>query len=358
MLRVCGTSLRLGFANATLRSQVPGLVTPCRWFSTPITASQVVALRDRTGASMGKCREALKAEDGDIEKAADWLRKKGVASIAKRVTDSVEAILSLSVKPQGAAVIELRAETDFVTGNELVQRLAAAVANTVSQRCAADPLAEILDFGDDSEPLRGVEPGATVEAAVTALSTVVGEKLSLGRIVFLQPPVGGVVAGYVHPSAKAMPGNGKMAAVLALRGVPEPQDADKSLGPLARKLARHVVATQPRFLSPESVPAEVAQRERDLFRATLVTQQQEKGGKPLDEDKLDKIIAGKMRKLFDEEALLCQELLTADSGAPVAPEDGKKAPASETVAKHLEAQAASMGLTKIEIDSFELIQLK
>eukprot|EP00746_Dinoflagellata_sp_MGD_P163809 gnl/MRDRNA2_/MRDRNA2_92046_c0_seq1.p1 gnl/MRDRNA2_/MRDRNA2_92046_c0~~gnl/MRDRNA2_/MRDRNA2_92046_c0_seq1.p1 ORF type:complete len:359 (+),score=105.85 gnl/MRDRNA2_/MRDRNA2_92046_c0_seq1:85-1161(+) len=358
MLRICGRSLRPSFVNATLRSEVAACAASFRWFSAPITASQVVALRDRTGASMGKCREALKAEDGDIEKAADWLRKKGVASIAKRVTESVEAILSLSVKPDGAAIIEVRAETDFVTGNELVQRLAAAVANTVSKKGAVDPLLETLDFGDDSEPLRGVEPGATVEAAVTALSTVVGEKLSLGRTVLLKPPAGGVVAGYVHPSAKAMPGNGKMAAVLALRGIPEPENAEECLGSLARKLARHVVAAQPRFLSPESVPADVLQRERDLFRAALVTQQQEKGGKPLDDDKLQKIIEGKMRKLFDDDALVCQELVTADSGAPVEPEQGKKAPAPETVAKHLEKEAASKGLTKIEIDSFQFVQLK
>ncbi|CAJ1341010.1 unnamed protein product [Effrenium voratum] len=138
------------------------------------------------------CREALKEEEGDLEKAVDWLKKRGVRSMEKRATESAEALLGLGLQQNGGAIVELRAETDFVTRSDVYQQPASRIAAQL-------------------------RAGTALSEALLELGSVLGEKLVLSHVHFLAPPPDGVVAGYVHPKfAVSMPGTGRMAGLVSL----------------------------------------------------------------------------------------------------------------------------------------------
>ncbi|CAE8600902.1 unnamed protein product, partial [Polarella glacialis] len=265
---------RLGLAQ--LQASPVFLQAAQRGFSSDAApaAAVVKELRDRTGASMGKCREALKEEGSDIEKAVEWLKKRGVRSMEKRTADSAEALISMGLTPSAAAIVEVKAETDYVTRNEIFQQF----IRWLSDNIAASPVAlaggnvEELRLEDGPGRPRQVAPG-TVKEVLLELGSVLGEKLLLGQVLCLAAPTGGVVAGYVHPKqADGLPGTGRMAATVALRPAPAAGCDLVRLRVIAAHLARHTVAAQPRFLTVGSIPAETLRKEREIFRAAHLEQ--------------------------------------------------------------------------------------
>jgi len=326
-----------------------------------VPAALVKALRERTGASIGKCREALCAEGGDAEKAAEWLRKRGIRSMERRSADSGEGLLALNVGSSVGGLVEVRAETDFVTRGMMFQRLSLCLATVAARVRASSPTglgeAMLLEADCSSTELPQLCAGTAVDAALLELGSVVGERLIVGQVQHLAVPLGGVIAGYAHPKqADGLSGTGRIAALVALK--PEPaEDCDLGrLNEVAGQLARHVVAAQPRFLSAACIPEDVRQKEEKLMRETHLEQLGPKKAAAVDEKVLTKVLVGKMNKFCQETALLSQELVAAPpQTAAAGAEGGEPVPAKPiVVGEWLRAQATAMSLQDLTVEGFQL----
>src|SRR5882757_7104664 len=154
-----------------------------------ITAALVKDLREKTGAGMMDCKNALTAAEGDVEAAIDWLRKKGLAAAAKKSGRvASEGLVGVASEPGKAAVVEINAETDFVARNPTFQAFVEAVAKIA------------LAVGDDVEKIKAAPfpgTGRSVADELTHLVATIGENMTLRRAKVLSVP-GGIVATYVH----------------------------------------------------------------------------------------------------------------------------------------------------------------
>ncbi|MCH7506725.1 MAG: elongation factor Ts [Proteobacteria bacterium] len=228
-----------------------------------VTAAMVKELRDRTGAGMMECKRALVETNGDIEAAVDHLRKSGLAHAnqkASRVAAEGMIALSLSATGKHAVMVEVNCETDFVAKNENFNSFAEAVAaNALSE----DPA--------DVEALLSTRIGdVTVEQARQILVTKIGENIQVRRFVHISTD--GTIGTYVH--------GGKIGVLVDLTGGDET---------LARDLAMHIAALNPKFVADEDVPAEIIAREKDILIA-----QAKSSGKPA--EIIEKMVSGRLRK--------------------------------------------------------------
>lgn len=237
-------------------------------------------LRERTGAGMVDCKKALDEAGGDIEKAVDILRKKGIAKAAKRSErEASEGIIVVDInddKSEGY-VVELNSETDFVARNEKFQELAKSILGVVKNNKPAS--------GD--ELLKMNLNGSTVEDQINNLSGVIGEKLALGRIAFVS---GKTVSAYSHLG-------GKIGVLIALDQTGQED--------LAGDIAMHIAAANPRYLDSSEVPVEEIEKEKGIYKEQLL-----KEGKP--ENMIDNIMQGKVKKYCSEVCLLDQEYIKDD----------------------------------------------
>jgi len=238
-----------------------------------ITAADVKKLRDLTGAGMMDCKKALVESDGDFDAASEALRVKGAAKMAARGAER-EASNGL-VAAQDGALIELRAETDFVAKNADFQALAAKVVAKAAETRPVD--AEALAASE-------LEGGQTVAEAIAGLAAVIGEKLELGRVAVLDGPV----AVYLHKRAADLPP--QVGVLVAYEGSEE----------AARGAAMQIAAMRPRFLTRDEVPADVIETERRVAEAKAI-----EDGKP--EAARPKIIEGTVNGYFKNNVLLEQE---------------------------------------------------
>jgi len=323
-----------------------------------VPAAVVKELRTRTGASMGKCRDALKEEGGDIEKAVEWLRRRGVRSMEKRAgMETGESLLAISLAPAAGAIVELRAETDFVTRNAVFQEFCVLLAQTAARAgatdCASLHGAQLEGGHGQSSLVATVSSGSNVSTALGEVGSVLGERLELGGVHCLAAPPDGVIAGYAHPkyADAATPGTGRMAAFVTMRAVPPGKcDLDHLRG-IAAKLARHAVAAQPQFVSVAHIPADVIEKERETHRAAHIHQMSSKqAGRPVDEKVMEKVLNGKMQKFYQDNVFLRQELV-----APMAAADGQAEAKPVAVEKWLQAEAKSMELEQITIEDFRVV---
>lgn len=252
---------------------------------TEITASDVKALRDRTGAGMMDCKRALQEADGDEERAIDLLRQKGAAKAAKRAEREAEegTIRIARTDADAVVMVEVTSETDFVARNDEFVAFADRAARTALSPEVASGAPrdgdELLDLPEDA-PLR---------EELNALRARIGEKMVLGRFVKWTVPDDAVVGSYVHFGSK-------IGVLVELGGVAEPT---QELERLARDVAMHVAATDPVGVRPEDIPEEERERER-----AVLEEQAEAEGKP--PEIVEKIVEGRMRKFFEENALLEQ----------------------------------------------------
>ncbi|CAE7210831.1 tsf [Symbiodinium pilosum] len=333
-----------------------------------VSVAQVKELRDRTGASMGKCREALKEESGDLDKAVDWLKKRGVRSMEKRAAESVEALLSLGLNQHGV-IVELRAETDFVTRSEIFQQTLRHLANMlVAAPDVSDAGVEAvlgMRIADGPDRPSQFRTGAVVSEALLELGSVLGEKLVLANVQFLAAPAQGVVGGYVHPkSADGLPGTGRMAGLVAVRSERcDPAALQTIASRLVRAFsllnglvmrhaqARHVVAAQPRFLNVSSVPAETLRKEREVFKAAYFEQLGPRKAGGMDEKVIQKVLDGKTAKFYQDSVFACQELIAPQVAG------GKSDQKALPVSEWLEAEARSLSASPILIEDFKLAVL-
>jgi elongation factor Ts len=237
-----------------------------------VTAADVKKLRDLTGAGMMECKKALVENDGDFEKAAEALRIKGAAKAAARGAER-EASNGLVVTKDGA-LVELRAETDFVAKNADFQALADKVVAKAAEIKA-----------NDTETLAAADlDGKTVTETVTELAATIGEKLELGRVAF----VDGEVATYMHKRASDLPA--QVGVLVAYTGSEE----------AARSVAMQIAAMRATYLTRDEVPADVVETERRVAEAKAKEE-----GKP--EAALPKIVDGRVNAFFKDNVLLEQE---------------------------------------------------
>jgi elongation factor Ts len=251
-----------------------------------ITASMVKELREKTGAGMMDCKTALAETSGDMDAAVDWLRSKGLSKAAKKSgRTAAEGLVSVmtSDDQKSAVVVEINSETDFVSRNEEFQNFV-RTATQVALDEGANSLEEFagIDFGN----------GKNVSDSLTDLVATIGENMQLRRATTHEVS-DGVVASYVHNSV--VEGMGKIGVLVALEST-----GDKTvLADLGKKIAMHVAAAHPEFLSVDSVSQDALDRER-----TVLTEQARESGKP--EEIIEKMVEGRIRKYYEEVVLLEQ----------------------------------------------------
>ena len=234
-----------------------------------ITASLVKELRERTGAGMMECKKALVENNGDIEAAADWLRKSGLAKADKKASRVAAEGRIVAAQDGGKAVlVEINSETDFVAKDENFVAFTEAVARTALGAEDVDALkAATID-------------GASVEETRTALIAKVGENVQVRRMARIDSDK--TVGSYVH--------GGRIGVLVEVEG----GDAD-----LARGLAMHIAAMNPPYISPAHVPADFVAREKEIALAQV-----KDTNKPA--DIIEKMISGKVAKTVNELCLTGQ----------------------------------------------------
>ncbi len=250
---------------------------------TQITASQVKDLREKTGAGMMDAKQALVENNGDMESAVDWLRKKGLAKAAKKSgRTAAEGLVTIATSGTKGAVVEVNAETDFVARNEQFQGFVRDMGSLA------------LDKANDIESLKSQSyaGGKSAQETLTELVATIGENMTLRRMQKLSVSKGAVV-GYMHNALAA--NLGKIGVLVALES-----DGDKAkLEELGKKIAMHVAAAAPQYLNRESVEPAAVEREKNVLREQAKTE-----GKPA--EIVEKMLEGRMRKFYEEICLLEQ----------------------------------------------------
>ena len=292
------------------------------------TAKDVMKLREQTGAGMMDCKRALVDADGDMERAADLLRERGIAKAAKRASKiAAEGIVYALVEGKTGVLVEVNCESDFVAKGEKFHELVEAVAKQIAAVKPADVDALLAsDMG-----------GKTVDTFVQEQVAVIGEKISVRRFTVYEAE--GFVETYIHMG-------GTMGVMLAFDG--EPTEAAKAV---AHDVALHVAFAKPRYLTAAEVSAETIEKEKAILLQEVINE-----GKP--EAIAEKIVMGKIKKFYEENCLMDQKFvkddkitiaqLLAQAGAGVAVKqfcffvrgeglEKKNEDLSEEVAKQVEA---------------------
>ena len=257
-----------------------------------ITAGLVKELRERTGAGMMDCKKALQENNGDMDKAIDYLREKGIAKAVKKAGRvAAEGLIfdAVSADHKRAVLIEFNSETDFVAKNvefkEFGKKLAEiAIANNV----------KTIEALNETE----VEAGKTVAQAVTDLIAKIGENMNIRRIHETEAK-DGFVATYSHLG-------GKLGVIVELSGEATEENVTK-----ARDIAMHVAAMDPKYLNESEVTTADLEHEKEIARKQL-----EAEGKPA--QIIEKILVGKMNKFYEENCLVDQIYVRAENKETVA----------------------------------------
>jgi elongation factor Ts len=246
-----------------------------------ITAAAVKSLRERTGAGMMDCKKALVEAGGNEESAIDLLRQRGAAKAAKRAAKTAsEGTVHIVERDGRTAMVEVLTETDFVARSDDFEQFAEKMAEALFDLPVPD--GEVLT----GEAVFAVPGGDALEAALNELRVKVGENVQVGRAVRYDAGDSAVVGSYLHFGNRI--------------GVLVEVDGGGDAGvETARGIAMHAAATNPAGLSPDDIPADIVERER-----TVLIEQAKESGKP--QEIAEKMVDGRMRKFFEENALLWQ----------------------------------------------------
>ncbi|KAG9544004.1 hypothetical protein KCV01_g24940, partial [Aureobasidium melanogenum] len=238
-----------------------------------ITASLVKDLRERSGVGMMECKKALVENNGDIEAAMEWLRKNGLAKADKKADRvAAEGLVAVAIQGGKGALVEVNSETDFAAKNETFIKFTKDVAEVA-----------ISSGAKDIDALKAAKLGnATVEEGAKELTLTIGEKFDVRRLATVETD--GVLAGYSH--------GGRIGVLVALKGGSEE---------LAKGIAMHVAAMNPKFIKVEDVPADFLEKEKEIELSKMSDKEKAKPA-----DILDKIVSGKVNKILAEATLVGQ----------------------------------------------------
>lgn len=263
-----------------------------------INAKMVKELREKTGAGMMDCKKALTEANGDLDQALDLLREKGIAKAAKKADRvAAEGLTHIEVDGNIAAIVEVNSETDFVAKNEGFQDLIAKITRHLIDN-KPDTVESALE-----QQLEGT--GQTVQEYVNDAIAKIGEKISLRRYEIVEKDDSGSFGAYLHMG-------GRIGVLTLLEGAGKEQ--------VAKDVAMHVAAVNPRYLSRDAVPAEEAEREKDVLKQQALNE-----GKP--EHIVEKMVQGRLNKFFEEICLLDQAFVKDTD---------------QKVGKYVESQGASV----------------
>lgn len=279
-----------------------------------ITAALVKELREMTGAGMMECKKALTEAEGEIEKAVDVLRTRGLAAVAKkagRATNEGTVMALVSDDGHAGALVELNCETDFVGMNDKFKAYATKIAEAVLANKPAD-----LDALKASS-----YEGDTVDEIVTDAIHTLGENIQLSRFAYVEDEKGGI-ASYIH-------GGGKIGVLVEFKLGDPSLASNEEFKLFGRDIAMQVAAANPVAATRESVPADVVEHEKEIYKA-----QAAESGKP--ENIQEKMATGRLEKFYKENCLTEQAYV--------------KNP-DQTVAQYAEAVAKELGTT-IELVSY------
>lgn len=267
-----------------------------------ITAAQVKELRDKTGAGMMDCKKALTETDGDLAKAIDWLREKGISKAAKKADRvAAEGLTRAVVSGNRAVVFEVNSETDFVAKNEQFLELLSILSDVLVNSNVKN-LEEALALDVN---------GKTVEALVVDATATIGEKITLRRVEALEKTDAEVFGSYVHMG-------GKISVIAKLSAT---DDAD-----VAKDMAMQVASMNPSFISRNHMPADFIEHERKI-QTEIIKNDEALASKP--EGVLKGILEGRLSKSLQDSSLVDQ-LFFKDQDKKVA--DVLKAAKTEVLA--------------------------
>ena len=249
-----------------------------------ITAALVKELRDKTGAGMMDCKNALVETNGNIEESVDWLRKKGISGAEKKSARvAADGVVTVSVKNNAAALVEINSETDFVSRNPDFQNFARNISIIA------------LDSGANLEDLKKasyLDSGKNVQETLTDLIGLIGENIVLRRT-FLLNNINGLFSSYIHGQIDE--GLGKIGVIVSIES-----NGDKNkVSDFGKKIAMHIAASKPVAISANDVDPTIIQRERKVL-----TEQAKNSGKP--DNIIEKMVEGRISKFFSEITLLDQ----------------------------------------------------
>jgi elongation factor Ts len=266
--------------------------------TTTVTAKDVQTLRARTGAGMMDCKKALEETGGDVDKAVEYLRKKGIAKAEKRSDRSASegAIVALvSDDAKSAALVEVNSETDFVARNDEFKALAQAVATQVFGDAAFDGIVAVGQEGELMKQAWHKDAGRTVAEIVKEASGKTGENVVVRR--YARFKTDGLIGSYVHF-------NGKVAVIVDVAGGEGP-----GVKEVAYSIAQHIAAGVPKVplgVTREDVSTAIVDRERRIYEEQART-----AGKP--DAMIGKIVDGQVNKFYAENTLLDQPWVRDDS---------------------------------------------
>ena len=249
-----------------------------------ITAALVKELRNKTGAGMMDCKNALVETNGNIEESVDWLRKKGISGAEKKSSrTAAEGVVTVSFNNNAAALVEINSETDFVSRNPDFQNFAKNVSNIA------------LSFGSNLDELQNakyLDSGKSVKDALTDLIGLIGENIVLRRTSLFSSATN-IFSSYIHGQIDE--GLGKIGVILSIES-----DGDvEKVKEFGKKLAMHIAASKPVAISSKDVDPSIIDRERKIL-----IEQAKDSGKP--DNIIEKMVEGRISKFFSEITLLDQ----------------------------------------------------
>ena len=249
-----------------------------------ITAALVKELRDKTGAGMMDCKNALVETNGNIEESVDWLRKKGISGAEKKsARTAADGVVTVTLSENTAALVEINSETDFVSRNPDFQKFAKNVSSIA------------LNSGSNLDELKNakyLDSGKTVKDALTDLIGLIGENIVIRRTVLFNSSTN-ILSSYIHGQIDE--GLGKIGVILSI----ESNGDVEKIKELGKKLAMHIAASKPVAISSKDVDPSIIDRERKIL-----IEQAKDSGKP--DNIIEKMVEGRISKFFSEITLLDQ----------------------------------------------------
>ncbi|ABO66478.1 elongation factor Ts [Geobacillus thermodenitrificans] len=241
-----------------------------------ITAQMVKELREKTGAGMMDCKKALTETNGDMEKAIDWLREKGIAKAAKKADRiAAEGMTYIATEGNAAVILEVNSETDFVAKNEAFQTLVKELAAHLLKQKPAT-LDEALG--------QTMSSGSTVQDYINEAVAKIGEKITLRRFAVVNKADDETFGAYLHMG-------GRIGVLTLLAG--------SATEEVAKDVAMHIAALHPKYVSRDEVPQEEIAREREVLKQQALNE-----GKP--ENIVEKMVEGRLKKFYEDVCLLEQ----------------------------------------------------
>lgn len=279
------------------------------------TAADVKNLREMTGVGMMDCKKALTETDGDMDKAVEYLREKGLATAAKKAGRiASEGMVEAYVFGNVGVVVEINSETDFVAKNAEFQKFVHAVAETIAKENPADVEAlKTMTLCGDTQ---------TVGEALTEKIATIGENMNIRRFERFE----GINQAYIH-------GGGRIGVLVNFAVEDAAKAEDPAFAEMAKNVAMQIAAAMPQYVKEDEVPAEVVEKEKEILKVQALNE-----GKP--EAIVEKMVAGRIKKFFKDVCLVDQDYVKD---------------ADMTVSKYIDSVAKTLGTT-ISVNRFARLE--